>query len=74
MIEQAQSREERERLHAEWMAHPKVQEFTGAAIHFVASAGLGGRLDAESMTQVLQFAARWVAEHGELPDSGILCN
>lgn len=74
MAEQVQSREERERLNARWLAHPKVQAFQDAATVFVLDSGLSGRFDAEAMTRVLGFAAGWVFVNGELPDSGVICS
>lgn len=73
MADQVQSRAERDRLHAAWLAHPKVRAFTDAVTVFVLDSGLSGRFDAEAMSAVLGFTAGWIEVNGELPESGVVC-
>jgi hypothetical protein len=68
----SQTPQERQALHAAWSAHPQVVALTAAV---TAHAARTRHLpDAEAITASLRFAREWIAEHGELPDSGILCD
>lgn len=59
-------------LEAAWQAQPQVIAFTAAvAEHAAANPQL--QFTAEGVTNVLQFAIAWLAENGDLPDSGIIC-
>ena len=65
------NKSEKQKLHAEWLAHPKVVAFDSAVRDHVAQAGLSG---VEGLNAVLRFSAEWVRVNGDLPDSGILCD
>ncbi len=67
----AQTAQERATLHAAWLAHPQVVAFDRAVTDHVRAGGLAG---VDGMTAVLRFAAEWLREHGDLPESGILCD
>jgi len=66
-----QSLPEKQALHAIWRAHPQVVALDAAVAEFVKTITSTG---AEAMTEAIQFAGAWVREHGELPDSGLICD
>jgi len=71
MGEMRQSPALRTELKAAWDKQPLVQQFADEAEAFAWKHDL--KFDAEGLTRMLQeFGAPWIAEHGPLPDSGIL--
>ena len=67
-----QTKAEKRALHAAWLAHPQVMAFGEACENFAREQGLSW--DIAGMNAVNEFAGRWMAEHGVLPDSGIACD
>jgi hypothetical protein len=70
MSELRQNAKERAALNAAWQAQPSVRELGKQVEAFARQNNL--KFDAEGLTQVLKFANGWIAEHGALPNSGIL--
>lgn len=68
----SQTPAEKAALHAAWTATNQVAALATA----LRTRALTTRasFDAEGLTGLLQFAIAWQAEHGALPESGILCD
>ena len=65
-----QTTQERAALRAAWDSHPHVARFQKAVRQHVIDNALTG---VDGMNATLRFANEWIAQHGELPESGILC-
>lgn len=68
----SQSKGEKAALDAVWKAHPQVVAFE-AAVREHARANRAGS-DLDRLNATMRFARAWTVEHGDLPDSGILCD
>lgn len=66
-----QDRRERDALNAAWHATPEIVALGEAIRTHALREGLAW--DAAGLTGALQAAIAWHAEHGPLPDSGIIC-
>lgn len=64
-------KQEKQRLHAAWLAQPEVVAFDSAIREHIAQSGLTGLA---GMNEVLRFSAEWIRVNGSLPVSGILCD
>lgn len=57
-------------LYAQWLAHPHVIALHEAVAEFARERALS--YDAAGLDATSKFAKEWLAEHGELPDSGVV--
>lgn len=68
-----QTHQEKLALDAAWQAHPKVVAFKAANAAFAATLPQDMPL-VDAMNATLRFGSGWLAENGELPPSGVLCD